>query len=52
MTETQQAITDEPETSDIMLKNITRGVVFVAWVVVNVLILIVGLLCWKFVLVA
>ena len=52
MAETQQAITDEPETSVIMLKNITRGVVFVAWVVVNVVLLVVGVLCWRFVLVA
>ena len=52
MTETQQAITDKPETSDIMLKNITRGAVFVVWVVANVVLLVVGLLCWRFVLVA
>ena len=52
MTETQQAITDEPETSVIMLKNIMRGAVFVVWVVANVVLLVVGVLCWRFVLVA
>ena len=52
MAETQQAITDEPETSVIMLKNITRGVAFVAWVVVNVVFLVVGVLYWKCLLVA